>query len=299
MNTAITETQLSGCLKLRSGKVRDLYDAGENLVLVASDRLSAFDVIMEQGIPDKGKILTSISNFWFEKTKDIIANHIISDTVDDFPNEFVKHKPILQGRAVLVKKSQVIPVECIVRGYISGTGWNDYQQTGCISGIELPKGLRESEKLPHPIFTPSTKADIGDHDENITVEKARKIMGHEVFEKVESAAISVFNRCSEYALERDIILADTKMEFGITDGGEIILIDELLTPDSSRFWDLNEYEVGRSQKSFDKQFVRDYPTSINFNKRPPAPLLPESVIEGTKQKYLEVYKLLTGNDIQL
>lgn len=299
MKNTITETNLSGCTKLRSGKVRDLYDAGENLVLVASDRLSAFDVIMEQGIPGKGIILTSISNFWFEKTKDIITNHILSSDIDDFPEEFGLHKSVIQGRAVLVKKSKVIPVECIVRGYLSGSGWNDYKQTGCISGIELPAGLRESEKLPYPLYTPSTKAEIGDHDENITVGKAREIMGDEIYNKVESAAISVFNRCSEYALERGIILADTKMEFGITEKGEVILIDELLTPDSSRFWDLSDYEVGRSQKSFDKQFVRDYLISINFNKRPPAPILPDTVINGTKQKYLEVYKLLTGNDIKL
>jgi len=234
---------------------------------------------MQQGIPSKGEILTYISNFWFDFTSDIIENHIVSTNVDEYPQECREYSEILKGRSMLVKKAKLIPLECIVRGYLSGTGWNDYKKTGAVCGIALPPGLEESEKLPKAIFTPSTKADIGDHDENIT------------------KALEIYIKASEYALTKGIIIADTKMEFGIYNN-KVILIDELLTPDSSRFWPLDSYEKGRAQDSYDKQYVRDYLLSINFNKRPPAPILPESVITNTANKYFEAVEKLTGKKLE-
>lgn len=282
-------------LKLvKQGKVREIYDLGEYFLFVVTDRLSAFDVIMSQGIPYKGEVLNKISEFWFNYTKDIIPNHLVSTNIKDFPKECLDYAKELEGRSMLVKKAEVIPIECIVRGYITGSGWNDYLKTGKVSGIELPKGLQESEKLPEPIFTPSTKAEIGEHDENITNEKAREIAGEDVYNKIKNASVAIYKAASDYALSKGIIIADTKMEFGVYDG-EVILVDELLTPDSSRFWPLDKYSKGKTQESYDKQFVRDYLLSIGFNKQPPPPPLPEDVIRVTSEKYLEALNKLTGN----
>ncbi|MGE5431715.1 MAG: phosphoribosylaminoimidazolesuccinocarboxamide synthase [Syntrophomonadaceae bacterium] len=284
-------------LKLvKQGKVREIYDLGEYFLFVVTDRLSAFDVIMAQGIPFKGEVLNKISEFWFNFTKDIIPNHLVSTNIKDFPKECAEYASELKGRSMLVKKAEVIPIECIVRGYITGSGWNDYLKTGKVSGIELPKGLQESEKLPEPIFTPSTKAEIGEHDENITNDRAREIAGSDVYNKIKNATIAIYRAASEYALTKGIIIADTKMEFGIYNG-EVILVDELLTPDSSRFWPLDKYKKGKSQESYDKQFVRDYLVSIGFNKQPPPPPLPENVISVTTEKYQEALFKLTGNKL--
>ncbi|GAB4295063.1 MAG: phosphoribosylaminoimidazolesuccinocarboxamide synthase [Ignavibacteriaceae bacterium] len=282
---------------LKRGKVRDIYDLGEFFLIVSTDRLSAFDVIMNQGIPFKGKVLNKISEFWFRFTEDIVPNHLITTKVDDFPGQCKKYKDVLAGRSMLVKKAEAIPVECIVRGYISGSGWNDYKKTGNISGIELPSGLSESERLPEPIFTPSTKAEIGEHDENIPVQKAEEIAGKEVIDFVKEISLKIYKKVHDYAYSRGIIVADTKMEFGKFENN-IILIDELFTPDSSRFWPLEKYQPGKGQESFDKQFVRDYLISINFNKQPPPPDLPEDIINRTSEKYLTVLKLLTGEIIE-
>ncbi len=293
MPKVIKETNFPNLKLAKKGKVRDIYQAGDGFILVSTDRLSAFDVIMNEGIPYKGIVLTQISKFWFEFFQNEIENHIISTDVNEFPEEAKEYADELNGRSMYVKKAEVIPIECIVRGYISGSGWKDYQKTGTICGIELPEGLVESEKLPEPIFTPSTKAEIGDHDENITEEKAISIVGKEIYDQIKEKSLSIYKKAAEYADEKGIILADTKMEFGIYDG-KVILIDELLTPDSSRFWPKDDYEKGRAQKSFDKQYVRDYLLSINFNKQPPAPTLPEEVINNTAAKYKEALFKLTG-----
>jgi len=293
---SITRTNFNNLKLFKQGKVRDVYEVENYYLIVATDRLSAFDVIMNEGIPDKGKILNRISKFWFDFTKNIIANHLISSNADEYPRECLPYKEILRDRSMLVKKAELIPIECIVRGFITGSGLVDYKKTGMICGIKLPEGLIESEKLPSPIFTPSTKAEIGLHDENITKQDAEKIIGKEAFQFIKNAAIEIYTKASEYALEKGIIIADTKMEFGYYNGN-IILIDELLTPDSSRFWPLNEYEKGKSQNSFDKQYVRDYLLSINFNKRPPAPPLPEEVILNTSKKYSEALYKLTGETL--
>lgn len=296
-NKVILETNFPTLNLVKKGKVRDVYSVGENFLIVSTDRLSAFDVIMSQGIPDKGKVLTQISLFWFELTKNIIPNHLITADVNKFPKECEPYLEILKDRSMLVRKANVFPVEAIVRGYISGSGWEDYKKSGEICGIKIPSGLVESEKFPEPIFTPSTKAEIGNHDENISIEKTIKILSEEYFIKMKNASLEIFNKCSEYALSKGIIIADTKMEFGVTEQGEFILVDELLTPDSSRFWPLNEYEKGKSQKSYDKQFVRDYLLSINFNKQPPPPPLPEDIILRTEEKYKEILLTLTGKEI--
>ena len=295
-SNVILKTNFPGLKLVKCGKVRDIYDAGEHYLIVSTDRLSAFDVIMAQGIPYKGKVLTKISEFWFNLTKDIIPNHLITTDVNKFPSEFHQYKNDLQGRSMLVKKAKVIPIESIVRGYISGSGWNDYKKTGSISGIKLSSGLYESEKLPEPIFTPSTKAEIGTHDENISLEEAGKITDKETMSKIKDTALKIYKTVSEYALQKGIIIADTKMEFGIYQD-EVIIVDELLTPDSSRFWPVESYEKGRAQQSFDKQFVRDYLLSIKFNKQPPPPELPEDIINKTSEKYLEIYYRLTGEKL--
>ncbi len=292
----ILQTDFPKLKLVKKGKVRDIYDVGQYYLIVSTDRLSAFDVIMSQGIPNKGKVLTKISEFWFGLTKNIISNHLITTRVAEFPSQCHEYSEDLEGRSMLVKKATIFPVECIVRGYISGSGWNDYQKTGKISGFTLPNGLVESEILPQPIFTPSTKAEIGVHDENISSAEAEKIIGKEAFKKIESAALSIYQIASELALTKGIIIADTKMEFGLYND-EIILVDEVLTPDSSRFWPLNNYQKGRAQESYDKQFVRDYLLSINFNKQPPPPILPEEIIEKTGDKYLEALYKLTGEKI--
>ena len=278
------------------GKVRDIYEVGDYLLLVSTDRLSAFDVIMSQGIPYKGMVLTKISEFWFNLTKDIIPNHFITTDVNKYPAECKEYSEVLQNRSMLIKKAKVIPIECIVRGYITGSGWKDYKRTGEISGIKLPAGLHESEKFPEPLFTPSTKAEIGDHDENISAEQAVQIVGEENFNAVKSATINIYKKASDYALTKGIIIADTKFEFGKIEG-KIILVDEVLTPDSSRFWPFDKYQKGKVQESYDKQFVRDYLLSINFNMQPPPPPLPEDIIRKTSEKYLDIYKKLTGDSL--
>ena len=293
---ALLQTSFPKLKLFAKGKVRDIYEVGDYLLLVSTDRISAFDVIMEQGIPYKGMVLTKISEFWFNYTKDIIPNHMVTTNVEEYPSECKEYADDLIGRSMLVKKAKVIPIECIVRGYISGSGWKDYKNTGAISGISLQKGLQESEKLNKPIFTPSTKAEIGDHDENISADEAIEITDKKTFDAVETASKNLYKKVSGYALTKGIIIADTKFEFGKVNG-DIILVDEVLTPDSSRFWPLDKYEKGRGQKSYDKQFVRDYLLSINFNKQPPPPPLPEDIIKKTSEKYLDIYKKLTGQSL--
>ena len=283
---ALTTTNYIDLKLFKRGKVRDVYEVGENYLIVSTDRLSAFDVIMNEGIPDKGKILNRISKFWFDYTKEIIPNHLVSLNVEDYPAECKPYSAELKDRSMLVKKAELIPIECIVRGYITGSGLIDYNKTGKICGIDLPKGLVESEKLPEPIFTPSTKAEIGLHDENITEEQAASIVGKETYDTIKNSALTIYKKASEFALRKGIIIADTKMEFGYYNG-KVILIDELLTPDSSRFWPSDEYRKGKTQNSFDKQYVRDYLLSINFNKKPPAPELPEEVILNTSKRKSE------------
>ena len=278
------------------GKVRDIYEVGDYLLLVSTDRLSAFDVIMNQGIPYKGMVLTKISEFWFNFTKDIIPNHFITTDVNKYPSECKEYSDVLRNRSMLIKKAKVVPIECIVRGYITGSGWKDYKRTGEISGINLPNGLQESEKFPEPLFTPSTKAEIGEHDENISAEQAMQIIDKGTFTSVKNATINIYKKASDFALTKGIIIADTKFEFGKVNG-KVILVDEVLTPDSSRFWPLDKYAKGRGQESYDKQFVRDYLISINFNMQPPPPPLPEDIIRKTSEKYLDIYKKLTGESL--
>jgi len=278
------------------GKVRDIYELGNYLLLVSTDRISAFDVIMSQGIPYKGMVLTKISEFWFNFTKDIIPNHFITTDVSKYPKECWEYSDVLRNRSMLIKKASVVPIECIIRGYITGSGWKDYKKTGEISGLKLPAGLQESEKFPEPLFTPSTKAEIGKHDENISAEQAMLLVGEETFNAVRNAAINIYKKASEYALTKGIIIADTKFEFGKING-EIILVDEVLTPDSSRFWPQDKYAKGRAQESYDKQFLRDYLLSINFNMQPPPPVLPDDIIARTTEKYLDIYKKLTGESL--
>lgn len=295
-NNVITTTNFENLKLFKRGKVRDVYEVGNYYLIVSTDRISAFDVIMNEGIPSKGVVLNRISAFWFNYTEDIIDNHIVTMNVDEYPEECKPYKELLRNRSMLVKKAELIPIECIVRGYITGSGWNDYKKTGSICGIKLPEGLVDSEKLPEPIFTPSTKAEIGLHDENIDESAAVNIIGKETFEIVKHATINVYQKASEYALTKGIIIADTKMEFGFFDG-KVILIDELLTPDSSRFWPHDQYVKGKSQNSYDKQYVRDYLLSINFDKKPPAPPLPEEVIKNTSLKYQEALFKLSGEKL--
>ena len=293
----ILDTNFSNLKLFAKGKVRDIYEVGDNLLLVSTDRISAFDVIMEQGIPYKGMVLTKISEFWFDYTKDVIPNHLITTNVDDYPDECKEYADDLRGRSMLVKKAKVVPIECIVRGYITGSGWKDYLATGEISGINLAEGLQESEKFPEPIFTPSTKAEIGEHDENISADQALKITDEKTFKILEEKTLEIYKKASKFALEKGIIIADTKMEFGYYNN-DIILVDELLTPDSSRFWPLDKFAKGRGQESYDKQFLRDYLLSINFNKQPPPPELPDEIIKKTSKKYLNIYEKLTGEKIE-
>jgi phosphoribosylaminoimidazole-succinocarboxamide synthase len=275
------------------GKVRDLYTVGEWLLFVATDRISAFDHVLASGIPDKGRVLTQLSLFWFDFLSGIVPNHLITADVEKYPPELQPYADALEGRSMLVAKAQMFPVECVVRGYLSGSGWKDYQQTGGVCGIALPKGLRESEQLPEPIFTPATKSAVGDHDENISFDEMVARVGGEQSEKLRQLSITIYKRAAEHAASKGLILADTKMEFGTTSRG-IVLADEVLTPDSSRFWPAKGYEPGHGQPSFDKQFVRDYLEQIRWNKQAPAPALPEDVIVKTREKYLEAFRLLTG-----
>jgi phosphoribosylaminoimidazole-succinocarboxamide synthase len=294
--TTVVETSLSGMKLLGRGKVRDIYDIDGKLLLVASDRLSAFDVVMPDGIPGKGKVLTQISAFWFGMLSGIVPNHMISVDVDTFPPAARAHAETLRGRAMLCRKAKPFPVECVVRGYLSGSGWAEYKEKGEVCGIRLPKGLRESDRLPAPIFTPATKEEKGKHDENISFDRMVATVGAETAEKVRSIVVALYDKAAAYALSKGIIIADTKFELGTVDG-ELILIDEALTPDSSRFWPLAGYQPGGPQKSFDKQFVRDYLLTLPWNKTAPGPRLPADVVEKTALKYREALTILTGKDI--
>ncbi|MFA4884162.1 MAG: phosphoribosylaminoimidazolesuccinocarboxamide synthase [Candidatus Margulisiibacteriota bacterium] len=292
MSEVLLDIDLPGIKQFKKGKVRNVFDLGDELLLVASDRISAFDSVMPNGIPDKGAILTQISLFWFDFTKNIIKNHIIEANADKYPAALQSFKSKLAKRSVIGHKAELIPVECVVRGYLSGSGWKDYQKSGAICGIKLPAGLTESAKLPEPIFTPTTKAEQG-HDLNITQKEVEALVGKATADTIKAKTIALYQACAEYALQKGIIIADTKFEFGFHNG-EIIIIDEMLTPDSSRFWPQALYKVGQSQPSYDKQFVRDYLESIKWNKEPPAPKLPEEVVQKTREKYLEAYTKLTG-----
>lgn len=293
MKPAVIETNFSGLSLRQRGKVRDIYDLGDSLLMIATDRISAFDVVMPDPVPDKGKVLTQISLFWFDVMKDIVPNHILSSDVDAYPEACIPYADDLRGRSMLVKKASPLPVECVVRGYLAGSGWKSYRQTRTLCGIQLPDGLVESDKLPEPIFTPSTKAEIGLHDENIDFDQTVKLIGKPLAERVKMLSLAIYRKGVELADSKGIIIADTKFEFGLLNN-ELVLIDEVLTPDSSRFWPKATYKPGRSQESFDKQFVRDYLLSIHWDQKPPAPRLPEHVIEGTRKKYLEALTLLAG-----
>jgi len=288
----MAEDTLSGLTLFNRGKVRDIYELGDNLLLVASDRISAFDVILPTLIPDKGKILTALSVYWFEVIKDIIPNHLITTDMEKFPAVCQPHRAKLEGRTMLVKKSLPAPVECIVRGYLAGSGWKDYQKTGAVCGIPLPKGLVEAARLDQPIFTPSTKAPVGAHDVNITFDEMVTKVGKKRAEKMRDATVAIYSRARTLAETKGIIIADTKFEFGI-EGDEIILIDEVLTPDSSRFWPMDGYEPGKTPDSFDKQFVRDYLVNLPWDMKSPAPELPPDIVKKTQDKYLEALKRLT------
>jgi phosphoribosylaminoimidazole-succinocarboxamide synthase len=297
----VRETNFAGISPAARGKVRDIYDLGGELLIVASDRLSAFDVVLPTGIPDKGRVLTQISLFWFDLLRDVIPNHVLSAT--EFPAEFATYRDELSGRAMVVRKTKPLPIECVVRGYVSGSGWKDYRATGKICGIELPAGLKESDKLPEPIFTPATKAATG-HDENISFDEAAAIIGRELAERVRSVSLEIYSRAAEYAAPRGILLADTKFEFGLLRNDhsangrdELIWIDEALTPDSSRFWPAVQYQPGGAQPSFDKQFVRDYLERIRWPKTPPGPELPDDVVAATRAKYREAYRILVGHEL--
>jgi phosphoribosylaminoimidazole-succinocarboxamide synthase len=289
---AVVSTHIPGLKIFRKGKVRDVYDLGDKLLIVATDRISAFDVVMPNGITDKGRVLTAMSLFWFEFTEELVENHLIATNVDDYPEELKPHRELLEGRSMLVKKTEPFPVECVARGYIIGGGWKDYQETGEVCGIRLPEGLEQAQRLPGTIFTPATKAEEG-HDENIPFEVAAEIVGQETAEELREITIKLYDKAREYAEGQGIIIADTKFEFGMTPNG-IILIDEILTPDSSRFWPADKYQTGTSPESFDKQFVRDYLEQLDWDKTPPAPVLPDEIVEKTRAKYVEAYELLTG-----
>lgn len=294
MNIPVIETNFSDLHLIRKGKVRDIYDMDDSLLMVASDRLSAFDVVLPDGIPDKGKVLTKISSHWFKRMENIVGNHLISDNVEDYPEQCRKYKDILSERSMLVKKAEPLPVECIVRGYISGSGWTSYKESGMICGIQLPQGLKQSDKLSEPLYTPSTKAEVGDHDINVDFNETVKILGKEKAEKIRDLSIAIYMKGAEEALKKGIIIADTKFEFGIYND-EIILIDEVMTPDSSRFWPLSSYSPGQAQKSYDKQYIRDWLISSGWNKKSPGPRLPQQVIEHTVKKYNEVLNLIIPN----
>lgn len=291
----VLQTSISGLPLIARGKVRDIYELSDSLLFIATDRISAFDYVLPNPIPDKGKVLTQISLFWFQHLKDLVDNHLITADFDQFPAELQKH-PELAGRAMIVKKAKMFPVECVARGYLSGSGWKEYRETGKVCGIELPKGLQDSSRLPQPIFTPATKEQSG-HDINISMEDASKILGGDTAARLRDLTLSIYQSAADHALKQGIIIADTKFEFGLYDG-KIILCDEVLTPDSSRFWPVDDYAPGRGQRSLDKQFVRDYLEKIKWNKQPPAPDLPAEIIEGTSRKYREIYQRITGKPLE-
>ncbi len=293
---AVRETNFPNLRLVNRGKVRDIYEVGESLLIVATDRISAFDVVMDDPVPDKGNILTKISTFWFERLSSIIDNHLITANPDEYPESCKPYKEYLVGRSMLVHKAKPLPVECVVRGYLSGSGWLEYRSLGSISGISLPEGLKESSQLPEPIFTPATKAAMGNHDENISFEVAAQIVGEDIAKEIRAISLRLYQDGRDLASKNGIIIADTKFEFGFVNN-HLMLIDEVLTPDSSRFWPMDEYRTGRTQKSFDKQFLRDYLNGIDWPKRPPPPKLPPEVIQITRDKYLEVLERLTGKGL--
>jgi len=293
----LSKSDISGYPLYSRGKVRDIYEIDEHtLLIVTTDRMSAFDVVMNEPIPYKGVVLNQITLFWMDMFKNIVDNHLITADVDEFPDDLIPFKDELEGRSVLVKKARPLPVECIVRGYITGSGWKDYKNTGYVCGYSMPPGLVESQKLEQPLFTPSTKADIGDHDENITLDQARMLLGNVLTAKVEEISLAIYNQAGDYAAGKGIIVADTKFEFGEVDG-KIMIIDEVLTPDSSRFWPADRYEPGTSQPSFDKQYLRDWLETTGWDKKAPAPALPGEIIEETRNRYLLAYRLLTGKEL--
>ncbi len=291
----VKQAELPGIKRVARGKVRDIFEVDEHLLIVATDRLSAFDVVLPDPIPDKGKVLTQLSRFWFDRFREQVSNHVVETDAARFPSSLASSREQLEGRAMLVRKARPLPVECVVRGYLAGSGWNDYRKTGRVCGIELPAGMKQAEKLPEPVFTPSTKATAG-HDENITQEQAAVLVGADLAREIREVSLNIYRKAAEYALGRGIIIADTKFEFGVYDG-RLMWIDEALTPDSSRFWSVAEYQVGMSPPSFDKQFVRDYLISINWDRTPPAPELPAEVIKGTSDRYREAYRLITGSEL--
>jgi phosphoribosylaminoimidazole-succinocarboxamide synthase len=291
MQKIVLKTDFPDLKFVKSGKVRDIYDLEKYLLMVVTDRVSAFDVILPNGIPGKGRVLTQISLFWFRQISDITENHIVASDVDDFPKECRKYRESLEGRSILVKKASPLPVECIVRGYLSGSGWKEYKETGKVCGIHLPAGLRESDRLPEPVFTPSTKAEQG-HDINVSFEETAKIIGRERAEKIRDLSLRIYKKASDLAEKKGIIIADTKFEFGIHDG-QVIIIDEVLTPDSSRFWSKKDYMPGKGQDSFDKQIVRDYLLTLDWDKTPPGPVLPEEIVSKTARRYEEILSILT------
>jgi phosphoribosylaminoimidazole-succinocarboxamide synthase len=292
----LIETRLNGLAPHRQGKVRDLYDAGDALLMVATDRISAFDYVLGSGIPDKGKVLTQLSAFWFEYTRAIVPNHVIATDVARFPADLRRHADILAGRSMLVRRTNPVPIECVARGYLSGSGWKDYVATGAVCGVELPAGLRESDRLPQAIFTPATKATSG-HDINISEADAAGIVGAALLERLKSLTMALYSAGAAHAERCGILLADTKFEFGLMPDGEVLLIDEVMTPDSSRYWPKDQYDPGRPQPSFDKQFVRDYLEQIKWNKQPPVPSLPDEVVAKTREKYIEAFRRLSGREL--
>jgi phosphoribosylaminoimidazole-succinocarboxamide synthase len=297
MQTAIEQTSLSGLPEPRRGKVRDIYDLGDNLLIVATDRISAFDVVLSPGVPDKGAVLTQLSNFWFERFAFDVPNHLLETDARKFPAPLAPHAPILRGRAVLVKKCRVVPFECVARGYLAGSGWKDYRKTGAVCGHRLPPGLEEAGRLPEPIFTPATKAESG-HDENVSFEVMAKAVGADLAARLRDLTLTIYSRAAEYASARGILLADTKFEFGLDETEKVVWIDEALTPDSSRFWPRESYRPGSSPPSYDKQFVRDWLEKTGWNKTPPAPTLPPDVVEGTRRRYVEAFEKLTGKKFE-
>ena len=292
----LIETRLNDLVPQRQGKVRDIFDCGDTLVMVATDRISAFDYVLGSGIPDKGKVLTQLSAFWFERMGDLVPHHLLSTDVRNFPAALAPHADTLQGRAMLVRRTDPVQVECVARGYLSGSGWKEYVATGSVCGVSLPSGLRESDRLPTPIFTPATKADTG-HDINISEHEAGRLVGADLMRTLRELTLALYDHGAEHAEASGIILADTKFEFGLTGEGSILLIDEVMTPDSSRYWPKDQYAPGRPQPSFDKQYVRDYLEEIRWNKQPPVPSLPEHVVIGTRDKYLEAFHRLTGKGL--
>ena len=295
--TPVIHTRLSGAAPHRQGKVRDIYELGDRILLVATDRISAFDYVLGSGIPDKGKVLTQLSEFWFEQTRDIVINHLITTDVRRYPAELQGDAEMLAGRSMLVHRTNPVPIECVARGYLSGSGWKDYRTTGTVCGVPLPPGLQESDRLPAPIFTPATKATSG-HDVNISQAEAGRIVGDQLITTLRDLTLQLYACGAAHAEARGIILADTKFEFGLTDDGRVMLIDEVMTPDSSRYWPKDQYDPGGPQPSFDKQYVRDYLEKISWNKQPPVPSLPDDVVMRTRDKYLEAFRRLTGKEVR-